>query len=404
MPWIYQRSTTGLYPRESGGVVTNFSYQREIQWKYSETTPGFPNVYPLPARAFVRHIKHYILGDLRTTIDYRGNYDGTGVKAYTAINGGKVATFPNIEDVRWLPSVPLPDPSTHVINELNEKVKNTQFETGVFLSELPETMRMLAKDANRILQAARAVRKGRFRLAAEHLSMPSTPKGLKHGSPATVFADNWLKYNFGYKPIVNDMVDLAKATCRSLSQDQYVFLRHERTVELPYRKDKIAEHTIYGPTGNGAIEVNVIGTATVTVKAGYTIKVASKVASSLAELGLSNPLSVGWELLPFSFVADWFANFGQCIGHLDAWSGKSFVSGYKTHVTKIRATAWPGKVINPPNAILKVVSSNLGGIDSTQISRSVLSGPVPTRLVTSLPDSTWHFLTSASLLQKIFRS
>lgn len=411
MPWIYQRSTIGNYQRSGfyGAPIkvsgwSNHSYQREVQWKYSETTPGYPNVYPLPARNFVRHIRRYLLGDLTTTIDYQGNYDGKGIKAYSDTWSGPIAVFPGIDDTRWFPSGPLPDPTDHVINELNEKVKNTQFESRVFLSELPETMRMLAKDANRILQAARAVRKGRFRLAAEHLAMPKTPKGLRRGNPSTVFADNWLKYQFGYKPIVSDMVNLAKATCTSLSQDQYVFLRHSRSVELPYRRDAVAQHGVGGPTGYGGIEVNVRGIYTVTVKAGYTIKVTSSVASSLSQWGLSNPLSAGWELLPFSFVADWFANFGQLIGSLDTWSGKSFVSGYKTKVVSVRATAWPGRIGHPPSATLKIISGFLGGIQITNIDRNVLSGPVPTRLVTNLPDSTWHFITSASLLQKIFRS
>lgn len=41
------------------------------------------------------------------------------------------------------------------------------------------------------------------------------------------------------------------------------------------------------------------------------------VAARLAPYGLTNPLLTAWELVPFSFVADWFVNVGDTIASLD---------------------------------------------------------------------------------------
>lgn len=47
-----------------------------------------------------------------------------------------------------------------------------------------------------------------------------------------------------------------------------------------------------------------------------------------SRLGLTNPLSIAWELVPFSFVLDWGLPVGNVLQSLDAASGLSFVGGY----------------------------------------------------------------------------
>jgi len=37
-------------------------------------------------------------------------------------------------------------------------------------------------------------------------------------------------------------------------------------------------------------------------------------AFKASQLGFVNPVSVAWQLVPFSFVVDWFVNVGQFIG------------------------------------------------------------------------------------------
>lgn len=49
--------------------------------------------------------------------------------------------------------------------------------------------------------------------------------------------------------------------------------------------------------------------------------------STLQQLGVTNPLLLAWELVPYSFIADWFIPVGDYLQSLDRFLGKEFVKG-----------------------------------------------------------------------------
>ncbi len=59
---------------------------------------------------------------------------------------------------------------------------------------------------------------------------------------------------------------------------------------------------------------------------------------SLNQLGLINPLSLAWELVPFSFVVDWVLPIGPCLQALTAPAGLIFVDGSQSIRSNITAT------------------------------------------------------------------
>jgi hypothetical protein len=60
----------------------------------------------------------------------------------------------------------------------------------------------------------------------------------------------------------------------------------------------------------------------------------SEFAESLKNTGLSNPLSVAWELVPWSFVVDWAYPVGTFLNNLDFDLGIGFSRGYVTYKSK----------------------------------------------------------------------
>jgi hypothetical protein len=56
--------------------------------------------------------------------------------------------------------------------------------------------------------------------------------------------------------------------------------------------------------------------------------------ATAASVGLTNPLEVAWELVPFSFVADWFIPIGSYLSRLDATNGWSFKGGSISKITR----------------------------------------------------------------------
>jgi hypothetical protein len=56
--------------------------------------------------------------------------------------------------------------------------------------------------------------------------------------------------------------------------------------------------------------------------------------ASAQSVGLTNPLLIAWELIPLSFVADWFVNVSDKLESLDVWLGKRFLTGTETKIQR----------------------------------------------------------------------
>jgi hypothetical protein len=54
----------------------------------------------------------------------------------------------------------------------------------------------------------------------------------------------------------------------------------------------------------------------------------------LKQIGFDNPISLAWEILPYSFVLDWFLPIGDFLDGLNRWKGLSFVSGWEVQFTR----------------------------------------------------------------------
>jgi hypothetical protein len=89
---------------------------------------------------------------------------------------------------------------------------------------------------------------------------------------------------------------------------------------------------------NAPIGVHIVSTST-RVQYGIRYKVADTLKVFLAQTGFTNPLNLGWEILPFSFVVDWFLPVGNYLETLSAWDGLTFSGGWKTTFTREEATA-----------------------------------------------------------------
>lgn len=162
------------------------------------------------------------------------------------------------------------------------------------LAEIDKTLSM-AKD---ILHRARRIQDTAF-------------FGAKGSSRARQFtneaAGQYLATRYGFAPLVKDLEailvglekPLGKITQRSIASEQW---QSQQTTLLPDRID--ADTVVFGETK--------------TVKHSLYVKAISLDSAEvnvLQRLGLGwkDFISVPWELLGYSFVADWFANFGDVI-------------------------------------------------------------------------------------------
>jgi len=141
----------------------------------------------------------------------------------------------------------------------------------------------------------------------------------------------------------------------------------------------------------------------VDVKFSVTYAVTSPAVASAKEIGLTNPLLIAWELLPFSFVADWFIPLGSYIGNMDATIGCTFESGYRTVFQKAESIS---NVFG--NGLDQYSCQSDFRWEATQmnvkVDRTVLAG-FPSPVVPSFknPVSVTHAANALALLHQLFR-
>jgi len=178
-----------------------------------------------------------------------------------------------------------------LIGKLRTAVAGSDFNLGVFLGEGHEALKMIATNATKIYRAYKLARKGNFIGAAEQLVRGSG----KRGSVRSIPAKNWLELQYGWLPLLKDVKGGAEFLAHQLNTPLHV------TVKV---RHKVEAYPVRSLNGNA---VYTFGWHRSTGQIIYRAK-----EIDVPQLvGLTDPASVAWELLPFSFVADWFLPIGS---------------------------------------------------------------------------------------------
>lgn len=179
-----------------------------------------------------------------------------------------------------------------LINRLGTAIRSHNFNAGVFLGEAGESMRMIIDRTNRLRKFVGGLRKGNIPAAVTALGVK--PKSSRKGGTVN---STWLEYYYGWRPLIKDLYDAADAffaiTNRPIS----------RVYRASYKKKVDLTET--------STSVVITGTTSITRRLRcYMVEDYSPWDS----LGLTDPAEVAWELVPLSFVADWFVPFGMYLG------------------------------------------------------------------------------------------
>lgn len=265
-----------------------------------------------------------------------------------------------------LPSLRAPDSSgvrNKALTRLSEKM-SASVNLGQAFGERLQTATLLADSVERLLVGARDLRRGNIRRALDAFAGRIHPRVIsadvkevkRHGANNPVltvteqiahapvglrdwyrknaskkkyepkslhnmFGDLWLEYTYGWKPLVMDVHDSvallnqkilvpgAKTSVRSTARFE------ESWVDRDYYFGQQTQH--------GSVK--------------YSFAIVYDVESELkvvaARTGLTNPALIAWELMPWSFVIDWFVPVGDYLQSLTAFDGFTFTSGTESVVT-----------------------------------------------------------------------
>jgi hypothetical protein len=187
---------------------------------------------------------------------------------------------------------------THLVKSI--RGKQTAFQGGVALGELGQTLRMLRNPAIALRQGL----DGYFNSLMKVRRIPSRQARRR------ALSETWLEYSFGWVPLINDIQD-----AKRLIQE---------------KADTDARSRVYGEGQTSSATSGVISTVSVPpfswTLSGETIQRvsvkyygtcvawrANKYSARSLGLDLTNFLPTAWELVPWSFLVDYFTNIGEII-------------------------------------------------------------------------------------------
>jgi len=177
------------------------------------------------------------------------------------------------------------------LGKLREKIAGSDFNAGVALGESREALSMITNSATRVYKSYRAARIGDFRNASRFLVEGTDRRRLGRKSVSS----NWLELQYGWLPLLKD----AEGAAQFLAE----------TFEFPLRQ----RYAIRSSKRQGTIRTSSPASKFSDSEC-YSRKaiVAYLQEKDVVKLsGLLDPLSVAWELTPYSFVIDWFIPIGN---------------------------------------------------------------------------------------------
>jgi hypothetical protein len=289
------------------------------------------------------------------------------------------------------------DKENQLLSKLREAVAGSDFNAGVFLAELKPAFQMIGDAAVRINHARQYLKHGLITRAADALVRGSRyERADRHLDPVRLKAtkdisSNWLQLQYGWLPLLADVENAAQFAAHHLNwplQKVYRVAVKQRTGSFA---NSSPSNILIPSLTHGDTDVLGFGYEFLTRKS-IKATISEKNVPQLA--GLTDPLSVAWELMPYSFVVDWFVPIGSWLSNRALAQA---ISG--SFVTSVKREAWVrGMKLNAANHQKSSKDYwDRNGSFSRSLSTS-LSVPLPTMRPLAKAASVMHALNGIALL------
>jgi len=214
------------------------------------------------------------------------------------------------------------------------------------IAQWGQTVGLIANAAKAVSSAIHNVKRGNFAGAINNLRSASSqkfhmsPKG-KPPSVSRSVAENWLALQYGWKPLMKDieasLESLGNALVHSALGSSVI---HRVTASASGSGSKTVKFPLTGYPN----EIGGSKTTTVEIRKKYGIRytVDNPTLSFLQQTGFTNPVNLAWEILPFSFVVDWFLPVGKYLESFTYAQGLSFLDGYVVTMKKTKVVSAVG--------------------------------------------------------------
>lgn len=222
--------------------------------------------------------------------------------------------------------LPPPAPAFHdyLVEESERQallsLKQQRVNLGVMFAERQQTAKLLESTCEKIARGIREYKSKNPKgwKAVKRRQANFDPRRARKAVPSS-----WLELQYGWTPLLNDINGVCQALAEAeVSGQRYRMacfgraVRHEEASENPYRS----------PVDfNLGYDVTRSEKHTAFVRLDFSLEFIG--LQQFSQLGLTNPLEVLWERVPYSFVLDWLIPVGSWISSLDADLGWKFEVG-----------------------------------------------------------------------------
>jgi len=335
---------------------------------------------------------------------------------------------------------PSEDSQVKALGKLQGLVSAATVNLAQAFAERKQTTSLIAKSIRRVVQLALWIKKGDFKSIHKRYGLPKPVKTRSGGyvvpqyrrettkirisfdergnplpRPRTVykttyrdrerpgqdfaFGDVWLEYQYGWKPLLSDIQGSAEALAQTHLNPRPLRFSAMASTNGKVMKRPIAIWPVNGTHYLAELTFYHAG------KTRYVLEVAedSKILESLQTVGLTNPLLLAWELLPYSFVVDWFLPLGSYLQQLEYARGLTFIRGsVSTSFTAVGSIASRFYEVTPGYLPGRIAGLEID-VSYRRKSRAILSSFPYQKLPSFQPKlGVERCLSGIALLQQIF--
>lgn len=331
-PFTYEEHTVG-----SGGTVNRGSYP-------SGSTGESKTISDCPHPGFRKAISSggVVMGDLILTRGWRKVTIGSVL--YSASNGyyvtysGDMMAFlePNILITVSSVFDDIPKMSSVALMNAMGKIRKNSVMSGEVLSDLGKTVGMLRHPLESSVSLTRRMLKSAKR------GYGKTARSVTRAN-----ADAWLEYRYGWKPL---LLDINQAAKNAMSFRDRLYPRRlvvrasekgSRNQTISFSDAVVATPVPTGWKASGSVTYN----ENVEAHAGIMYEVSNRTTSEQISadyrLGVDSLAQTAWEVIPFSFVVDWFANVGGWLEAIVPNPGVSILGRWVTTKAEQRRAYTP---------------------------------------------------------------
>lgn len=256
-----------------------------------------------------------------------------GTEGYDTAYNWCASAYGDITGAVW-PSLSLPQHEQLMLGKIDEGRVNL----AMAFAERQETWKLMRDRCLQLVNAVRAVRRGRFDQASEFLGfkIPQRARKRLRRNRLDQFAENWLEFRYGWTPLYYDVFNAMNAGMRDLQKNNYFVIETSAKAEV---KATFSDPAFVGNppiSGRRWFDMNPEGTRTETRRIGVMFELVDLDTFASVASGLQNPMLIAWELIPFSFVVDWFTPISDSLSSLSAYDGLRVHHGWKS--TKVETT------------------------------------------------------------------